>query len=157
MMLRCRRFVPGTIVLALAATVSLGAALSPASIVNSGSTNTLGFTIRVTPDGGATLTMQQATKSFHVAAATLKKFFADLSVARRLTTSPASGCMKSASFGSATRIAWQGWTSPDLECPAPNAEISALTGDVHAIREAAGIGGPTLHSRAVQSEPTASP
>jgi hypothetical protein len=157
MMLRWRRLVPGIIFVALAANVPLGAAVSPATIVNSGSTNTLGFTIQVTPDGGATLTMQHATKSFHVAGATLKTFFADLSAARRLTTSPQSGCMKSASFGSATRIAWQGWTSPDLECPAPNAQIAALTNDVHAIREAAGIAGPTLHSRASQSEPPALP
>ena len=114
----------------------------------------LGFTIAVTADGTATLTMQQhATKSFGVAAATLKKLFADLAAARRTTTTPGSSCIKSASFGSATRIAWQGWTSPDLECPAPNAQIAALIDDVHAIREAAGIGTAPLRSRVMQGEP----
>ena len=151
-----RGLVPGILSFALAASAPLGAATSSATIVNSGSTNTLGFTIVVASDGSATLTMQHVTKSFHVAGPTLKKFFADLAASRKASAGPAAGCMKSASFGSATRIAWQGWTSPDLECPAPNAQISALTDDVHAIRVAAGIGGPTLHSRAAQSEPPAS-
>lgn len=156
MLPRCG-FVPGILFFALAANAPVGASLPSASIVNSGSTNTLGFTIAVASDGSATLTMQEATKKFHVASATLAKFFADLGAARKATTGPGSACMKSASFGSVTRIAWQGWTSPDLECPAANAQIAALSDDVHAIREAAGIGGPTLHSRATQSNPTASP
>jgi hypothetical protein len=145
------------LVVALAGTALAGAATPPINIVNSGSTNTLGFTIAVATDGSATLTMQHGTKAFHLADATLQRFLADLDAARRITTAPGSGCMKSASFGSSTRIAWQGWTSPDLECPAPNAQISALAADVHAIREAAGIGTPTLHSWSPQSEPTASP
>lgn len=155
MILRCRGMMSGMLLFALA-NASVFAATAPITIVNSGSTNTLGFTIAVGSDGGATLTMAHATKTFHVADATLKKFLADLNAARRMTTSPAGGCMKSASFGSSTRIAWQGWTSPDLECPAPNAQIAALADDVHAVREAAGIGGPTLHSRAAPSQPPGS-
>lgn len=157
MMLRWRQFGPAILFFALAANACVSAAASAATIVNSGSTNTLGFSIAVGSDGSAALTMQQTTKKFHLSDATLKKFFSDLAAARKATNAPASGCIKSVSFGSATRIAWQGWTSPDLECPASNSEIAALADDVHAIREAAGIGGPTLHSRAPQSEPTASP
>ena len=157
-MMQWRRVILPILLFASATNGCVGAATSPITIVNSGSTNTLGFTIDVAADGSAALTMQHATKTFHLAAATLTKFLSDLNAARRLTTSPAIGsCMKSASFGSVTRIAWQGWTSPDLECPAPNAQIAALASDVREIREAAGIGGPTLHSRAGQSEPPASP
>lgn len=155
-MLRYRAIVPGVLFFALAANAAACAATSPINIVNSGSTNTLGFTIAIAGDGSATLTMQHETKTFQVAPPTLKKFVADINAARR-NTSPAAGCMKSASFGSATRIAWQGWTSPDLECPASSPQISALIDDVHAIREAAGIANPTLHSTTPQTPPTASP
>lgn len=156
-MLPFRGIVPGILSLALTTSVPAGAATSPIIIVNSGSTNTLGFTINVAADGGSMLTMQRQMKTFQVSTATLKKLLNDLAAAKKASTSPGSGCIKSASFGSATRITWQGWTSPDLECPASNPQTAALIDDVHAVREAAGIAAPTLHSRAAQSEPTASP
>src|SRR5579862_7382517 len=157
--MRLRRgIVPGILFFALASNSPGCAAIGPVTIVNSGSTNMLGFTIAVAADGTATLTMQQhAPKAFHVNAVTLKKLFADLASARRSAPPPGSGCIKSASFGSATRIAWQGWTSPDLECPAPNAQIAALIDDVHAIRAAAGVATAPLRSTIIQSEPTATP
>ena len=158
MKLRRQGIVPGLLFFALAASTPGGATAAPVMIVNSGSTNMLGFTIAVAADGTATLTMQQhAPKTVHLTASTLKKLLADLAAARRTTTASGSSCIKSASFGSATRIAWQGWTSPDLECPAPNAQIAALIDDVHAIREAAGVATAPLRSSTIHDEPTASP
>jgi hypothetical protein len=116
-----------------------------AVIVNSGSTNSYGYTIQISSDGKGTVTLQNrggaaahAAKPFTAPAATVARFFADLSAARKgnATTAP---CMKSASFGTSTHITWQGWTSPDLGCPPSGALGDALVRDVDAIRQAAGI------------------
>jgi hypothetical protein len=115
-----------------------------AVITNSGSTNSVGYVIKVSPDGQATLEMQgkggtpSAPKSFTVPAATATRFFSDLAAARKANavTVP---CMKSVSFGTTTRITWQGWQSPDLDCPPKDDLGTALVNDVDAIRKASGI------------------
>jgi hypothetical protein len=127
--------------------VAMLGAVSPdsAKIVDSGSTNTSGYTIVVQSDGSATVTVQQsatqstAPKSFTLPQATATRFFTDLAAAKtgNAVTVP---CMKSASFGTTLRITWQGWTSPDLSCPPKDSLGTALISDVQAIREAAGIG-----------------
>ena len=116
-----------------------------AVIVNSGSTNSYGYTIQISSDGKGTVTLQErggsaarAAKPFTVPAAVATRFFADLTAARKgnVTAAP---CMKSASFGTSTHITWQGWVSPDLSCPPTGALGNALVTDVDAIRKAAGI------------------
>jgi hypothetical protein len=115
-----------------------------AVIVNSGSTNTMGYSIQVSSDGKASVTMQNrgssasAAKAFTVSAETSKRFFADLASARKgnVATVP---CMKSASFGTSTHISWQGWVSPDLSCPPKDSLGEALVQDIDAIRQAAGV------------------
>lgn len=129
-------------------TIACCVAASPvdsAVIVNSGSTNAYGYSIHVSSDGHATVTLQErggaaasTPKPFTVSAATTARFFSDLAAARKgnAVTVP---CMKSASFGSSLHITWQGWTSPDLTCPPKDALGDALVTDVGAIRTAAGI------------------
>jgi hypothetical protein len=116
-----------------------------AVIVNSGSTNSYGYTITIGSDGKASVTMQKrgesavgTPKPFTVPAATTARFFSDLAAARKghAVTVP---CMKSASFGTSTHITWQGWTSPDLSCPPKDGLGNALVTDMAAIRKAAGI------------------
>jgi FtsP/CotA-like multicopper oxidase with cupredoxin domain len=124
-----------------------------AVIVNSGSTNTYGYTIEVWSDGSATAVLQRrgqsasaTPKPFKVPAATVARFFANLAAARKgnALTVP---CMKSASFGTSTHITWQGWTSPDLSCPPKDSLGDALVSDIAAIRQAAGIEElPLLHA-----------
>lgn len=131
-----------------------------ATIVNSGSTNTLGYSIQIWSDGKASIALQSkgggsesTAKTFTVPAATAARFFADLAAARagNATTVP---CMKSASFGTSTRINWQGWESPDLSCPPKDALGDALIKDVDAIRQASGIGAPPLRGGpAIESTP----
>jgi hypothetical protein len=134
-----------TVVAALA--IASFVAASPrdsAAIVNSGSTNSYGYTITVWSDGTGSVTLQarggtpSSPKAFTVPSATTARFFADLAAARKgnATTVP---CMKSVSFGSTTRISWQGWESPDLTCPPKDSLGEALVKDVDAIRKAAGI------------------
>lgn len=143
---------------ALAASVPAAAAPDSATITNNGSTNIVGYTIALHSDGSGTVTMQHAAaaKPFHVAGAVAAKFFANLASARRSET-PAGGCVKSASFGSSTHISWHGWTSTDLECPAPNSAVQALSDDLHLILQAAGMGSPPLRSRTMNVEPQPSP
>jgi hypothetical protein len=115
-----------------------------AVIVNSGSTNSYGYSIQVWSDGSASVTIQRrgsvvgTPKPFTVPAATVSRFFANLAAARKgnVATVP---CMKSASFGTSMHITWQGWTSPDLSCPAKDSLGDALLSDVAAIRQAAGL------------------
>jgi len=142
-----------TLVGALAIASCVAAApIDTAVIVNSGSTNSYGYTIHLSSDGKATVALQArgaapgTPKPFTVPAATTATFFSDLAAARKgdATTVP---CMKSASFGSSVHISWQGWTSPDLTCPPKDSLGDALITDVGAIRTAAGIPeSPPLHN-----------
>ncbi len=134
-----------TLLTALAiATCVAAAPHDSAVIVNSGSTNSFGYSIQVWPDGTASVTMQRrgnavgTPKPFTVPAATVTRFFADLAAARtaNLATAP---CMKSVSFGTSMHVTWQGWKSPDLSCPAKDAQGDALLSDLAAIRQAAGL------------------
>jgi hypothetical protein len=145
------------VAVAAAAAVAATSSAQQATIVNSGSTNTAGFKITVGSDGRATSVMQNragiAQSSVHAFTVTPKQasgFFANLKAAKA-APSAEGGCMKSASFGSSTRVQWQGWNSPDLECPSDDAAIKALAGDVSAIRKAAGIAPlPLLHHPAAE-------
>ena len=126
--------------------------LDGATIVDSGSTNAAGYKIEVWVDGSATIVIQHrgveegALKTFAVPQSVATKFFADLKAAR---DGKAAGqpCMKSASFGTTTRITWHGWTSPDLDCPPANALMGALVHDVGVIRAASGVDTSTLMRR----------
>ena len=122
-----------------------------AVITNSGSTNAYGYTIKVTPDGNATVAMQargaapSAAKPFTVPSTIITKFFADLAAARKANLAGVP-CMKSVSFGTTTHVTWQGWQSPDLDCP-PSGDLgTALVNDVEAIRKASGVSStPLMH------------
>lgn len=142
------------------ATCVAATARDTAVIVNSGSTNTYGYTIAVGSDGKATLTLQErggaatgTPKSFTLPAATAARFFADLAAARKGNVASVP-CMKSASFGTSTNVTWQGWVSPDISCPPDGALSSALVTDVDAIRRAAGVGQLPLHSQAPRIQPS---
>jgi len=122
-----------------------GTPQATAVILNSGSTNSHGYKITVATDGTGTAVLANRdgsaagpVKSFHIASQIAARFFADLAAARKSKT-PAAGCMKSASFGSFTHVTWDGWQSPDLDCPPGDASIGALVTDVERIREASGI------------------
>jgi hypothetical protein len=118
-----------------------------ASIVDSGSTNTAGYTIDVWSDGSAAVAYQNRTakKSFTVSSSLAIRFFADLKAARGLSAPPAH-CMKSASFGTSTHVHWHGWISPDLDCPPDGKLTTALVNDVSAIRSAGNVTGAPVRS-----------
>ena len=155
---------------AVAAALALGAfaactAAEPdsATIVNSGSTNFTGYTIDVRSDGSASAETSNrgdaasTPKPFTIDAATAKQFFADLAAARA-DKAAVPQCMKSASFGSTTRVTWHGWTSPDLSCPPDDAAWTALVRDVQTIADASGVSaGPRRGGGPLRMQPEPSP
>lgn len=145
-----------------------GASAAPvekAAIVDSGSTNTAGYRIDVSSDGSGTLTMQPHPRSnasttpkpFRIETALAQRFFNDIKAVRGVNVE-GKPCMKSASFGTTTHVTYNGWTSPDLDCPSPNELMDALMRDVQAIRTASGVGAPGMRAPGpLRVLPSASP
>ena len=104
-----------------------------AVIVNSGSTNTRGYQILVSPEGKATVVVDGAPqRSATLDAATRKAFFSALKAAEPLDKLASEPCMKSASFGSTTTVEYDGKRSPDVSCPmeGTGAKLASAVQDV---------------------------
>jgi hypothetical protein len=109
-----------------------------ATIVNSGSTNFSGYTIKVWSDGSTSAVHSgragnrlDAPVPGHIPQDVAGRFISEARQARerRVSSQP---CMKSASFGTTTVVTYHGWTSPDLECPGDGYAV-ALGSDAHKI------------------------
>ena len=111
-----------------------------AVITNSGSTNTLGYSIKVWSGGDAAISMRRGTaaRAFRIDNDLATRFFNDVKAARANPGVPAH-CMKSASFGTTTNVAWHNYTSFDLQCPPLSAAVATLAQDVKLIESAANI------------------
>ena len=102
-----------------------------ATITQSRSTNTLGYTIRIYNDGSATAEIAGATSALRTEPSRSQEFppgAIDTKTLRRLLTEigdvskiPTGGCAKSASFGTRTQITYASKTSGDLQCIRPHA------------------------------------
>jgi hypothetical protein len=116
------------------------AASSQAEIVNSGSTNTSGYVVRVSRSGSAAVQLQgqSGERDATVPAELAARFFAAIDAAEPLSAMPVARCMKSASFGYVLRVRYKGATTPDLTCPANDAvrELATLSAQ---IAHAAGV------------------
>ena len=109
--------------LAVASTAPAAARQRDGAIIqNTGSTNAAGFSIMLWSDGRASVRPQvkpaprAGARAAEIPLALAAHFFA-AAAASRLESAAAGGCVKSASFGSATTVLWHGWTSGDLSCP----------------------------------------
>ena len=89
-----------------------------AIIRNSGSTNSAGYTLVIAPDGAATVGGYEGYTRKTVAGVQTRWLFARLGDAGPLDSLGLEHCIKSASFGTSTRITWQGTTSGDISCTA---------------------------------------
>jgi hypothetical protein len=87
-----------------------------AVIRNSGSTNTEGYTIVVHQDYSADVALAGTTQHKSLGAAQAKWLFAKLKADEPLASLATGRCMKSASFGSVTVIAYDGQSTQDLSC-----------------------------------------
>jgi hypothetical protein len=119
---------------------------SEALIEHTGSTNTTGFYVCLSPDGTAKYfinahRLQDGDKrpefsNGKVKASLAKRFFADLKNAMPLSQFPAARCMKSASFGYELRVGYQGQESPDLACESSDKRLQELAVDAKKIGDA---------------------
>jgi len=113
-----------------------------AVIIQSGSTNTRGYNILIHNDGSATATTIGATDSLGV----MREFppgTIDTTKLRNLLTKigdvsriPIGSCIKSASFGTTTRISYAGKVSGDLQC----IQQQASGGDQALLQESRDLG-----------------
>ena len=110
-----------------------------ALILNSGSTNTAGYRLRVYASGWTALQQGDFPIRKRVPASLVKRFFADLRAAGPLDAIPSRRCMKSASFGTSMQIGYRGKLSPDLACPSSSAAARTLSIDADALANAAGV------------------
>lgn len=121
--------------------------LDGARIVNSGSTNTVAWTIALHSDGSGTVTHQArpfgsldpVAHTFSVDRDLAQHFFSSAKLART-SNGPAARCMKSASFGVIVNVQYHNWRSPDLTCPPLSGALGELAADVSKIQAAAGVG-----------------
>jgi hypothetical protein len=99
-----------------------------ALISNSGSTNTLPYTIALRPDGSAVVTVGAATRRQSVPRADAAELFAELRDAMPLGGLTHAHCMRSASFGTSTTVTFGGEATPDLNCPGDPASRGLAAG-----------------------------
>ncbi|MDQ6929940.1 MAG: hypothetical protein M3126_04660 [Candidatus Eremiobacteraeota bacterium] len=94
-----------------------------ATILNSGSTNTGGYTVRVYAGGKAEITMTRAgsIRRGAVSRRMASDLFGAIHAAQSSTRQFESACMKSASFGTTMRVKYGTWISNDLSCPVSGA------------------------------------
>jgi len=105
-----------------------------ATIVNSGSTNTRGYTIEVSRSGTATVDARDghAARQASVEPELANRLFGALDAAKPLDTLASRHCMKSVSFGYSIRISYGGVSSPDLTCAGDDRskQLAALAAEV---------------------------
>lgn len=130
--------------------------LDGATIVNSGSTNTAGWSIELRSDGSASVD----SRAFSLPPNLTAKFFSDIAAARDAHAA-GRACMKSVSFGTRLNVTWHEWTSPDLSCPAASPSLASLANDVTQIVQIAqppsGFRRVRLPLEPHRAEPTPSP
>lgn len=109
-----------------------------ATILNSGSTNTIGYRIYVSRSGEVNYVDGKGSNQGKLSEKLTEKFFRDLKVAEPLSNLPVRGCIKSVSFGTSTIIRLAGQQSQDISCPG-NAKAQRLDNDVIAITKALNV------------------
>ena len=136
-----------------------------AVILDTGSTNTLGYRISIGPKGQAWFVvsghpMQRASISQTLA----DKFFTNLRAAAPLSKLAVEQCMKSASFGTSLFVWWHGQRSPDLTCPSSDVRARAVYDDATQIATALHLTAglhfrtlPTNEPRRIPSAPAVTP
>jgi hypothetical protein len=102
-----------------------------AVILNTGSTNTVGYRIVLQRSGAAEYINGPKRATASVPASLTARFFTDVQAAMPLLSHTATACMKSASFGTSLFVWWKGSRSGDLMCPAGD----VIAGDVAKIAQ----------------------
>ncbi|MEH1784973.1 hypothetical protein [Nostoc sp.] len=110
-----------------------------AIIVNSGSTNTIGYRIYVSPTGEVNYVDGKGSNRGKLSKKLTREFFRDVKIAEPLSNlSVKQGCAKSVSFGTTTTIKLADQQSQDISCPG-NDKARRLDNDVIAIAKALNV------------------
>jgi hypothetical protein len=110
-----------------------------AIIVNSGSTNTIGYRIYVSPTGEVNYVDGNGSNQGKLTKKLTKEFFRDVKIAEPLSNLPVrQSCVKSVSFGTTTTIRLADRQSQDISCPG-NEKAQRLDNDVIAITKALNV------------------
>jgi len=128
-----------TVALAVAPVPYVAVPRGGAVILNTGSTNTLGYRIALGRDGSATYVQPgRAPQRGRLPTAVANKFWSDVRSGMPLSQIHAGTCMKSASFGISLFVWWHGQRSNDLSCPLDD-RARGLAADATTIANALGI------------------
>jgi hypothetical protein len=105
------------------------------SVIDSGSTNRLGVTVRVDQAGNATVEQRgNPAQSTQVSAELCEQLMRDVKAAGTLSALPPQHCPKSVSFGSRLYVEFNGDRSPDISCsPQAYPRAAALQKDANEI------------------------
>jgi hypothetical protein len=122
----------------------IAAAVEPSNagtivIENSGSTNTIGFRVRISAEGRAAYVSGAGAGEALLPHAVFHRLRRDVERGLPLAGLPVPPCMKSVSFGTKTYLVVGRDRSPDLSCPA-SGKVQALEDDVAAVIGALKIG-----------------
>ncbi len=87
-----------------------------AVILNSGSTNTIGYRIYVTSSGQVSYVDGKGRGNGIISKRLATRFFTDIKAAKPLSHLPVSHCRKSVSFSTSVYLSYDGQQTPDLSC-----------------------------------------
>jgi len=110
-----------------------------AVLLNTGSTNALGYRVVIQSNGSVEYVQGSSRATAQIPAALASKFYAHLTAAMPLSRLHAAPCMKTTSFGTMTFLWWRGQRSLDVSCPG-DAKATALNADAIAIAAALHLG-----------------
>jgi hypothetical protein len=108
------------------------------SVIDSGSTNRAGVTVRVDSEGNATVEQRGAEpQSARLDSQLCQQLLKDVKAAGTLSALPEQHCPKSVSFGSSLFVEFNGDRSPDISCsPQEDPRSAALQKDANDILQA---------------------
>jgi hypothetical protein len=98
-----------------------------AVILDTGSTNTLGYRIVIQRSGKVEYIKGTTRAVSHVDPALAEQFFADMQRDRPFAEHSISNCMKT-SFSSSLYVWWRGQRTADLSCPVAPTEVAVAAG-----------------------------
>lgn len=110
-----------------------------AVILNSGSTNAIGYRIYISPSGEAHYFDGNGSGQGQLSKRLTKRFFRHLETAEPLSNLSVQSCAKSVSFGTTTTVSLGGERSPDISCPSEDDQVQDLDEDVTAIAKALNV------------------
>jgi hypothetical protein len=110
-----------------------------AVIMLTGSTNTTGYRVVVSPSGSAEYISASGRATSQISSQLATRLFSDLAATAPLNTIAEGHCEKPASFATSLYVYWNHQRSPDLSCVAGE-QGKSLIDDTNAVADELGLG-----------------